>query len=142
MFGETWSKADGIGDRGAITVSVPLKLRRYPGRKVIIGPNGTEGWNPTRPRIDSTLVKLVARAHRWKRLLECGKHTTITDLAAAEKISRSYLCRVLRLSLLAPDIVEAILSGRQPTGLSCQKLLKEFPDAWNEHREVIEKPAP
>lgn len=124
-------------DAGTITVSVPLTLRRRPGRKVIIGPDGAEGWNPSRPRVDSTLVKLVARAHRWKRLLDSGKHTTITELAAAEKISRSYLCRVLRLTLLAPDIVEAILAGRQPAGLSCQQLLRELPDAWDTQRQAL-----
>jgi hypothetical protein len=133
--------AHGNSNGGTITVSVPLKLRRRPGRKVIIGPDDAEGWYATRPRVDSTLMKLVARAHRWKRLLESGRHATITELAAAEQISRSYLCRVLRLSLLAPDIVEAILDGRQPGGFSAQQLLlNDLPVAWNEQRDMIETP--
>ena len=64
-------------------------------------------------RTDSTLVKALARAFRWKRMLETGEFATIADLAEREGIASSYLTRVLRLTLLAPDIVEAILDGRR-----------------------------
>ena len=59
---------------------------------------------------------------------------TIVDRAASEKINSSYVSRVLRLTLLAPDIVEAILDGRQPEGMTLPKLMKPFPVEWGSHR--------
>ena len=79
-------------------------------------------------------MKALARAHRWQRLLESGECGSITELAAAEKIDRSYLCRVLRLTLLAPEIVEAILDGRQPEGVTLPGLMKGFPVVWEKQR--------
>jgi hypothetical protein len=81
------------------------------------------------------MVKVIARAHRWKRLLESGRFTSVTELAEAEKINQSYLCRVLRLTLLAPDIVETILDGRQPAGLQIEDLLKPIPLEWG--RQIV-----
>jgi hypothetical protein len=75
-------------------------------------------------------VKALARAHRWQRVLESGRCGSIAELAAAEKIDRSYLCRVLRLTLLAPEIVEAIMAGRHPEGVSLPGLMKGFPVEW------------
>ena len=83
-----------------------------------------------RPRIDNALVKALARAHRWQRMLESGECGNITELAAAEKINRSYLCRVLRLTLLAPEIVEAILDGRQPEEVTLPALMRGIAVEW------------
>ena len=88
----------------------------------------------TRPRFDSALVKALARAHRWQRLLESGKCASVTELAAAEKIERSYLCRVLGLTLLAPEIVEAIMEGRQAAEVTLPALMKGFPVGWESQR--------
>ena len=82
-------------------------------------------------RQDITLIKAVARAFRWRRMLETGRFGTINELAAAEKINSSYVSRVLRLTLLAPDIVEAILDGRQPEGMTLPGLMKPFPVEWD-----------
>ena len=101
-------------DGSTITVFVPMAWRRRGGRKVIVAPPGCDDWAPP-PRIDHTLVKALARAHRWQRMLESGEYGTLAELADAERISRSYVCRVLRLTLLAPDIVERIL-GRAADG--------------------------
>ncbi|NJO55584.1 MAG: hypothetical protein HC834_03620, partial [Rhodospirillales bacterium] len=87
-----------------------------------------------RARIDNTMVKALARAHRWRRMLESGEFATVQDLAAAEKINPSYLARILRLTLLAPYIVEAILDGRQPAGLQLDDLLAPFPVEWERQR--------
>ena len=84
------------------------------------------------PRVDITLIKAVARAFRWRRMLDAGHYATVKDLAAAEKINSSYVSRVLRLTLLAPDIVEAILDGRQPEGLTLPALMEPFPVEWAE----------
>lgn len=80
------------------------------------------------------MVKAIARAHRWKRLMESGRFASVTELAEAEKINQSYLCRVLRLTLLAPEIVEAILDGRQPAGLQMNALLRPMPLEWAAQR--------
>jgi hypothetical protein len=113
-----------------LTVRIPLTFRKRGGRKLVIAPAGAEAWAPPRPRVDAAMVKALARAHRWKRLLESGDYSTIDDLARVEKINPSYLSRVLRLTLLAPDIVEAILDGRQPAGLQLETLLRPFPKEW------------
>ena len=97
-----------------------------------MAPPGAADWAPP-PKIDGALVKALARAHRWRRLLESGEYGTLADLADAERISRSYVCRVLRLTLLAPDIVERILDGRPTAGLA--QFLKPFPVEWERQRE-------
>lgn len=122
-----------------LTVRVPFAIKKRGGRKLVIAPDGAP-CNPPRARIDSTLVKAMARAHRWKRMLENAEYTSVAELAAAEKINQSYVCRVLRLTLLAPDIVEAILDGRQPVELQMGALLKPFPVEWEEQRRLF-KPA-
>ena len=86
-------------------------------------------------RIDNTLIKALARAHRWRRMLEGGDYGTLAEMADAERISRSYVSRILRLTLLAPDIVERILDGRPTAGLP--QLLKPFPVEWEEQRRQL-----
>ena len=116
-------------DGRTITVRIPVRLQRRRGRKVIVGPDG-DHWSPPRPRVDSTLVKAHARAYRWKRLIESGRFASLTDLAEAEKISRSYLCRILRLTLLAPDVVEGILQGWQAETVQLKDLMRTVPVEW------------
>ena len=83
------------------------------------------------------LVKALARAHRWKRLLEEGRYASITELAKAEKIDRGYLGRILLLTLVAPDIIQAVLDGRQPADLGLPRLMKPFPVVWSEQRQIL-----
>jgi hypothetical protein len=124
-------------DGSTITVFVPMTWRRRGGRKVVVAPPGYDDWAPP-PRIDSTLVKALARAHRWQRMLESGEYATLAEMADAERISRSYVSRVLRLTLLAPDIVERILDGRPTAGLA--QLLRPFPIEWERQRERFCQP--
>jgi len=112
-----------------VTVYVPFIIRKYGGRKQVITPNG-EPAAIEKPRVDSTLVKALARAFRWKKMLESGQFTTITELAEHENLALTYMTRVLRLSLLAPEIVEAILDGRQPPKITLAALLEPFPVEW------------
>ncbi|HHY50802.1 MAG TPA: hypothetical protein GYA10_13785 [Alphaproteobacteria bacterium] len=123
-------------DGRTLTVRVPLTLRKRGGRKQVVMPEGA-CWGQPRPRVDNTMVKAIARAHRWKRLMESGRFASVTELAEAEKINQSYLCRVLRLTLLAPDIVEAILDGRQPSTWQLELLLKPFPSDWSAQRAAL-----
>jgi hypothetical protein len=110
-----------------VTVRVPIKLRRQGRRKTIVTPDGTL---PLPARVDITLVKALARAFRWRKLLETGAYGTIAELAATEKINLSYVSRVLRLTLLAPDVVEAILEGRQGLEMTPRALMAAFPMEW------------
>jgi hypothetical protein len=128
---------DQNGDGGLLTVQIPLRLRKHGGRKVMVVPEGATPCAPQRARVESAMVKAIARAHRWRRTIESGEYASITELAAAEKINPSYICRVLRLTLLAPDIVEAILGGRQPPTFQLHKLLGPLPVDWNVQRQVF-----
>jgi hypothetical protein len=80
--------------------------------------------------IDNTMIKALARAFRWRKLLETGANATVEELATAEKINSSYVSRVLRLTLLAPDTAEAILDGRQPAEMTLVELVRPFAVAW------------
>ncbi len=117
------------GDGETITVLVPLVFRKHGGRKMVIAPDG-EMWEPQPPLVDSALVKALARAFRWRRLLEDGVYATFDELAKAERVSQSHVSRVLRLTLLAPDIVEAILDGRQPEAVRLEDLLSGLTAEW------------
>ena len=117
-----------------MTVTVPLAIRRRGSRKVVMAPEGAD-WAPPRTRVDSTLVKALARAFRWRRMLEEGRYGSLADLAAAEKINPSYVSRVLRLTLLAPDIVEAILDGRRPE-MTLPALMGPFSLEWERQAET------
>jgi hypothetical protein len=114
---------------------VPLKLHRRGGRKLIVSPDGIINL-PRRARIDNTLVKALDRAFRWQRLIENGSYASIAEIARAEEINDSYVSRLLRLTLLAPEIVEAILDGRQTPELGIETLLKPIPVEWEKQRKL------
>jgi hypothetical protein len=116
-----------------ITVRVPLAIRHRPGRKTVVTPT-TDGVASVTTRAEPALVKALARAFRYQRMLDQGRYASITELAAAERLDRGYLGSLLRLTLLAPDIVEAILDGRQPPRLGLPKLLSGIAECWSEQR--------
>ncbi|MEQ9636543.1 MAG: hypothetical protein RLW68_10745 [Devosia marina] len=109
-----------------VTIHVPFRIVKRGGRKEMQLPEAAE-----KPRrTDSTLVKALARAFRWKRMLESGQFATIAELAEREGIAPSYMTRVLRLTLLAPDIIEAILDGRHGPEVTLTRVLEPFPMEW------------
>lgn len=116
-----------------ITVQVPFRVVKRGGRKEMHLP---EGAAQTR-KPDSTLVKALARAFRWKRMLDSGEFTTIAELAEREGIAPSYMTRVLRLTLLAPDIVEAILEGKHGLEVTLARVLEPFPAEWIEQLNLF-----
>lgn len=124
----------------SITVRVPLTIRRRPGRKTVLMPvrDGGEAALPT--RADPALVKALARAFRYQRLLDEGRYASISEMAAAERIERGYLGSLLRLTLLAPDLLEAILDGRQAPGLGLPRLLAGIAEGWDEQRASLSLP--
>jgi hypothetical protein len=120
------------------TVHVPMAFQRRGGRKLILAPNGT-AMPAIAPRIeiDSVLVKALARAFRWKNMLDAGTYGTIKEIGTKERLDPSYVGDVLRLTLLAPDIIEMILNGRQPPSLQFEQLRKSFPPEWNAQRCAV-----
>ena len=131
-----------MSEAASIVVRVPLAIRRRPGRKTVVTPVCRLGGTVTPTRGDPALVKALARAFRYQRLLDEGRYASISEIAAAENIERGYLGSLLRLTLLAPDIVEYILDGRQPPGFSLPRLLEPFPLAWNEQRSMVADATP
>jgi hypothetical protein len=126
-------------DGRTATVSIPVTFLRRGGRKQILTPAGTAPWSPT-PRVDTALVKAVVRAHRWRQMLESGEYASSAELAKAEKVNDSYLSRILRLTLIAPGIIEAILTGRQPSTLQLDDLLKPLPAEWAQQYFTVFNP--
>lgn len=121
-------------DGRTITVRVPIAIRKRGGRKIVLAPDGTQSDPHTLlcQQPDNAMVKALARAFRWRELLEKGAYATVAEIAAREKINESYVSRVLRLTLLAPEIVEAIIDGKQPPGLTLATAMRRLPVVWNE----------
>ncbi len=123
------SKTPAIPD--TVTVTVPFRVAKRGGRKEVQLPPGANNRSP-----DYTLIKAVARAYRWRKILEAGDMGTIAELAECEKVSPSYLTRVMRLTLLAPDIIEAILDGNPPS-MGMTELLDPMTPVWAEQRAKL-----
>lgn len=115
-----------------VTLHVPFRVVKRGGRKEMQLPG-----DAPQHKTDTTLVKALARAFRWKRMLESGEFSTIADLAGHERIAAPFLTRTLRLALLAPDLVDAILDGRQPSDLSLETLRQPLPADWSEQRRLL-----
>ncbi|MCG6115668.1 MAG: hypothetical protein MEQ84_10770 [Mesorhizobium sp.] len=115
-----------------VTLHVPFSLVKRGGRREMHLRDGA----PQEPKADNTLVKALARAFRWRRMLESGEFATIAELAERERIAPSYMTRVMRLTLLAPDIVEAILEGRHSPESNLESFRDEFPLEWELQRRT------
>jgi hypothetical protein len=109
-----------------------MRFQRPGGRKLIVGPDGSEIVPSSKPQPDGTLVKALARAWRWQRMLDEGVYATVSEISDVENISKSYVSRILRLALLAPDIVEAILEGRADQALILGEFERPLPASWEE----------
>ena len=123
-------------DETTLTVRVPLQFRRVGGRKQIVAPDGiTLPAVQNAPRRDSPLLRALGRAFRWRRMLEAEDYATLDELAKAERVNPSYVSRILRLTLLAPEVVEAIVEGR--AGPSLQQLMVPFPLLWSDQLRAL-----
>jgi hypothetical protein len=120
----------------SITVRVPLAIRHRPGRKTIVTPMA-DGVAPVTTRADPALVKALARAFRYQRMLDQGRYASITEMAAAERLERGYLGSLLRLTLLAPDVVEAVLNGRHPKDMQLASLTGSSLFSWEIQRRAL-----
>ena len=118
-----------------VTVTVPFAIRKRGGRTLVITPDGVTSAPAPRTRVDSALLKALARGFRWRKLLETGHFATIQEIAEAENINPSYISRLLRMTLLAPETVEAILAGRKPEGLTMSRAMQPFALDWGQQRQ-------
>jgi len=119
-----------------LVVQVPLRMKRRAGRKQVIAPGGVDGTSRNQMRTNQNLALTIARAHRWQQLLESGRYATIGELARDVGVDNSYLARLLRLTLLAPDLIASILDGTEPNGLSLAKLYR-MPVEWEEQKRAV-----
>ena len=127
-------------DCRTLTIRIPVSFRNHRAGKLIVTPDGSPDWSAD--RVDSALIRAIVRAHHWRSLIESGKYASAADLARTEKVNDFYLSRLLRLTLLAPDIVEAILDGTPAESCSRSKALaKTLPlsgscsaDGWGSQR--------
>ena len=127
-------------DGRTVTVRISVTFRQRAGRKQIVGPPGSVPWSPA-PRVDVALLKAIVRAYRWREMLESGEYASAADLAKAAEGQRLASSRILRLTLLAPEIIEAIVMGRQPSTLQLDDLLKPLPAVWaRQHSELFGSP--
>jgi len=126
-------------DGGCAVVRVPLRIKRQRGCREIIAPAGGGKAVAGLVSTNRGLAVMIARAHRWRELLEAGQYPTIRALAADLGVDNSYVARILRLTLLAPDLIEAILAGTEPDGLSLEKLYR-LPTVWEERRGALGQP--
>jgi hypothetical protein len=124
-------------DGTTLVVRIPMRFQRRGGRKRIVAPDGSAIVPTLKPQLDDTLVKALARAHRWQGMLEEGRSASVRELAEAERVSLSYISRILRLTLLAPDIVERILDRRPAPQLA--ELMQPFPVGWEGQRERFQQ---
>ena len=119
---------------GTLVVRIPMRFQHRGGRKRFVSPDGTAIVPTSKPQPDGTLVKALARAWRWQRMLDEGIYTTVSEISDAKNISKSYVSRILRLALLAPDLVEAILSRNAVQSAMLQGLERPLPASWEEQR--------
>jgi hypothetical protein len=110
-----------------ITVHVPMRFATRGGRKTIVS---EAGCPDTQLRAENALLKALAKAHRWRQQIESGEYASITELAKAQRVNESYACRLLRLTLLAPQIVIKILNDGATEALSVSRLSRPFPVEW------------
>lgn len=120
-----------------VSINLPMTFKKRGGRKVIVLPDGTQGNPALKATIDNTMVKALARAFRWQALLENGTYGCIEDIARGEKIGASFVSRIIKLALLAPDIVDAILEGKQPANMTLGKLMKPLPVDWSRQQRLL-----
>ncbi|GGJ43054.1 hypothetical protein [Neoroseomonas lacus] len=121
----------------SVTVGVPLNIRRRPGRKTMVTPIRDGGDAAIATHFDPAVVKALARSFRYQKLLNEGRYASITEMAAAEKIERGYLGSLLRLTLLAPTLVEELIQARPISAPSPSELLQPFPEIWEHEQELL-----
>jgi hypothetical protein len=127
-----------VAGNGNLQVHIPMIIRRMRGRKQVIAPQALDGEIPDAAEpVQAAVIQALARAFSWAQILETGQVKSISDLARDLEVDGSYVTRILKLTTLAPDIVEAIINGEEPEGLSLARLTRSFPEEWSEQRDLF-----
>jgi hypothetical protein len=127
-----------VAENGNLQVHIPMHIRRMRGRKMVIAPEALDGQIPGAAEpTQAAVIQALARAFSWAEILETGQVKSISELARNLEVDGSYVSRILKLTTLAPDIVEAIINGEEPDGLSLAKLTRPFPEEWSEQRSLL-----
>jgi hypothetical protein len=124
-------------DGNTLVVRIPMRFQRRGGRKRVVAPDGSELAPNSKPQPDGALVKALARAWRWQRMLDEGLYMSVSEIGDAENISKSYVSRILRLALLAPDLVDGILAGSTDQTPMLEQLERPLPASWEEQRLAL-----
>ena len=123
-------------ENSKIIVHVPLNLRMWGGKKVIVGPQGQDLRTlELEIRKDEKLLKALGRAYRWHSWILTGKYETVQEMAEKQKINKSYMQRMMRIMQLSPKIVEAILDGQQPEEFALCDIEQTFSPIWMEQEK-------
>ena len=131
-----------LTETGNLQIHIPMHIRRMRGRKMIFAPQALDGDVPDGPSdVQAALVQALGRAFSWAEAIESGEVHSISDLARNLDVDNSYVVRILKLTTLAPDIIEAILHGEEPSGLSLAKLIRTFPMDWERQRALFGFPS-
>ena len=127
------AKSNVIDNGRSVTVRVPISFRRRGGRKLVLAPDGAKlATAPAYRQVDNAMIKAIARAFRWREMLENGEYATLREIAVTESINESYVGRVLRLTLLNPGLIEQILNGTQPASMYLDRLMRPVPAIWKQ----------
>ena len=127
-----------VTETGNLKIHIPMRIRRMQGRKMVLAPRALDGDVSDSPaEVQTAVVQALGRAFSWAQAIESGKVHSITDLARGLDVDNSYVVRILKLTTLAPDIIEAILNGEEPTGLSLAKLTRTFSMDWEQQRALF-----
>jgi hypothetical protein len=127
----------GLDGSTLIVRIIPMRFQRRGGRKRIVAPDGSEIVPTSKAQPDGTLPKALARAWRWQRMLDDSVYISVSEIADAEGIDKGYVSRMLRLAMLAPDIVQEILECRTAPGLTLEKLEQRLSADWTEQRRMV-----
>lgn len=129
--------AEVVASDGSVTLNIPIALRRRSGRRVVV-PQGSGFESKCRTRTGATPLQLaLARGHRWLRMLEAGEVSSMSEIARREGTDHSYVARHINLTLLAPDIVAAILDQQLPEGVRLHALSINPPALWEKQRQSL-----
>ena len=119
-----------ILENGNVKLTIPMSFRHWNGRKRIIVPDDSE-------KLVDPLVLNLARAFRWQELIDSGTYSNAIELARAVGKDTAYVARTVRLTLLAPEIIHAILHGTLKKSISMETLRKSWPETWEEQKKYF-----
>ena len=130
-----------LTETGNLRIHIPMHIRRMRGRKMIFAPQALDGGVPdSSSEVQGAVVQALARAFSWSEAIENGEFSSVAELARHLDIDNSYVARILKLTTLAPDIIEAILNGEEPSGLSLARLIRTFPWAGSSRESCSDSP--